>query len=561
MIGTALNCYDDLVRSYALTCIPVLMGAAMLAGCGPGGPPSLEGFGSVGATEDTGDGDGDDDPGDGDGDDDPGDGDGDPGECIERNLGSDSSIFLEAFLEPELGSDHEGMCGPNPGSDYSIAWRAPQDGLYRATLYDEFGGWLTVLRGGCEGSLENCGAFGFPTIVDFNAVAGQDYTFVVDTEFEGASGYFTFTLEPSDIPDECPWGELFDVPESVSGSTTGAGSSFSSSCGGEQAPDRAWVFYPPFTGTYRIDTHGSDYDTLLHVFDGYCGGGLVSCVDDSVEGVTSELDVVLLAGSIYTIVVDGWGSSAGDYQLDIELIDGGSLCDDVDVLESIAPTETWWTSTESTGDVFAQCSFASLERRHLWYAPADGIYIASLDNGFSGSVSVSLDGCAGSDFLCGGDTLEFFAFAGQEIVFISEWEPGPLNEMNLQVVPAEVEGCGEELPSEAPLVVEGTTNGSGNQHDGSCSENPVPEVEYWWTAPSSGTYRFTTQGSSYDTMLYIREGGCEGSELGCNDDTFDGQQVFLWSTLTLELVAGQTISLFVDGYSASGSYQLSIDKL
>ncbi|MCA9686954.1 MAG: hypothetical protein KC457_32610, partial [Myxococcales bacterium] len=35
----------------------------------------------------------------------------------------------------------------------------------------------------------------------------------------------------------------------------------------------------------------------------------------------------------------------------------------------------------------------------------------------------------------------------------------------------------------------------------------------------------------------------------------------LWSTLVLDLQAGQTISIFVDGFNGSGSFQLAINQL
>src|SRR5262245_14605926 len=63
MIGPGPSCYDEDVRLHSLTC--VLLGMGAIAGCGPGVPPSIEGFGSIGETEDP-PGDGDGDPGDGD---------------------------------------------------------------------------------------------------------------------------------------------------------------------------------------------------------------------------------------------------------------------------------------------------------------------------------------------------------------------------------------------------------------------------------------------------------------------------------------------------------------
>lgn len=536
----------------------------MFAGCGPGGPPSLEGFGEVGETEDDpGHGDGDD-PGDGDGED-PGDGDGDePSECHEADFGNESFIYHEGYIDQSTTNDHDGFCFDTWGPDYSIAWQAPVSGSYRATLQADWLGWLEVLRGGCNGELENCAGAAFPTILDFYAVEGEDYTFVFDSDWD-AEGFFWFTLEPVAVSNECPVAELFNQQESISGTTVGAENAFWSGCGGDQAPDQGFVFYPPVTGTYRIDTFGSNYDTMLHVFDGYCGGGALACDDDTDFDTTSEIFIELSNANVYTIVVDGWGSSAGDYQLNLELVDGPSVCDNIELLESVVPTGASWSSDEDIGNIFNQCSFAAFERRHLWYAPADGLYQVSLDGGplFS-SVAALLGGCGGDGVMCqvGPEPLLFDAVEGQEVVFVSEWDGGGVGDLTLLVeAVGGMPGCGTQLPSDLPVVVQGTTSGAGNQYDGSCMVNPANEVEYWWTPPETGTYLFSTDGSAYDTMMYIRNGGCDGTELGCSDDTFDGQNVYLYSTLELELMAGQTVSIFVDGYSSSGSYQLSITQI
>jgi hypothetical protein len=552
------------VRLHSLNLPFVLGTAAMLsAGCGPEGPPNLEGFGDVGETESTpGDGDGDD-PGDGDGE--PGDGDGDePSECIEADYGSEAFINHGDYLSNELSNDHEGQCGPNPASDYSIAWRAPDSGTYRTTLSDEFGGWLTVLHGGCDGWLENCGAFGFPTIVDFEAIAGEEYTFVIDGEVPDAQGYFEFNLEPLSISNSCPSGELFNVPESIVGSTFGAENGFSSNCGGDEAPDQSFVFYAPYSGAYRIHTIGSNFDTVLHVFEGYCGNSLLGCNDDTFD-VQSEVVTQFTAGYPYTIVVDGWGGASGEYQLNLEFLDGLGVCDNIDFLDSVVPAGAGWVSEFTSIDVFQQCVFAPNERRFLWYAPDDGVYKVSQETGglFSG-LSVLLGGCAQDPVICqqGPEPIVFEAFAGQEIVFVSEWEFGPTTDISLLVEGFSVgPGCGTPIPSQVPVVVQGTTNGAGDDYWGSCASNPVSEVEYWYSAPQTGSYLISLDGSAYDTLMYVRDGGCDGEEIACNDDTFDGQQVYLWSSVPIDLVAGQTISIFVDGYSNSGSYQLSITEI
>ncbi|MCX8072269.1 MAG: hypothetical protein N3C12_07450 [Candidatus Binatia bacterium] len=77
-----------------------------------------------------------------------------------------------------------------------------------------------------------------------------------------------------------------------------------------------------------------------------------------------------------------------------------------------------------------------------------------------------------------------------------------------------------------------------------------------YTAPFSGTFEFSTEGSEFDTLLAVRLGTCSGVELRCNDDVVGGSSVA--SRLRVDLAIGQTVVLVVAGKdSASGRFVLS----
>ena len=71
-------------------------------------------------------------------------------------------------------------------------------------------------------------------------------------------------------------------------------------------------------------------------------------------------------------------------------------------------------------------------------------------------------------------------------------------------------------------------------------------IWYFWTAPSNGTFALSTQGSSYDTLLGAYTGTTVGalSTLAANDDSGGG----LWSAVTVNVTAGTTIKIAIDGY-------------
>ena len=111
------------------------------------------------------------------------------------------------------------------------------------------------------------------------------------------------------------------IGEVATGSTTGAASTYSPSCGSSyyEASDVAFFWYPPVTGPYVIDTDGSAFDTVLAVYESDCWTELY-CNDDDPDSATttSALEGHFSSGSSYVIVVDGYGDySTGTYVLNI----------------------------------------------------------------------------------------------------------------------------------------------------------------------------------------------------------------------------------------------------
>lgn len=81
-----------------------------------------------------------------------------------------------------------------------------------------------------------------------------------------------------------------------------------------------------------------------------------------------------------------------------------------------------------------------------------------------------------------------------------------------------------------------------------------PEHTFEWTPAVSGPATIELCGSSFDTVLYIRAGGCTGSQLTCNDDACGAQ-----SRITPSVTAGQPYTIVVDGYGgANGPFVLTV---
>jgi hypothetical protein len=92
---------------------------------------------------------------------------------------------------------------------------------------------------------------------------------------------------------------------------------------------------------------------------------------------------------------------------------------------------------------------------------------------------------------------------------------------------------------------------------GSCGGDSANDASFAWTAPEAGRYAFTTRGSDRDTVLYVREGDCDGPELACNDDSGS-----VSSALALELAAGAQVTAVVDAFDerSAGAFLLNVER-
>ena len=105
-----------------------------------------------------------------------------------------------------------------------------------------------------------------------------------------------------------------------------------------------------------------------------------------------------------------------------------------------------------------------------------------------------------------------------------------------------------------PVSVFGTNQGMGDDFTPTCAAPMTSQdVAFQFTAPISTTYEMNTFGSTFDTILTVQT-SCAGGIRACNDDALG-----LSSRVFVELVAGQTVLVVVDGHDALGDFALHID--
>ena len=118
------------------------------------------------------------------------------------------------------------------------------------------------------------------------------------------------------------------------------------------------------------------------------------------------------------------------------------------------------------------------------------------------------------------------------------------------------EDLGSSLGS---TIASGSTTGQGDELAGSCGGEGSPDVTFSWVAPAEDRYTFDLTGSdrNFDTVLYVLDEGCLGTEMACNDDASDVQ-----SAAQVDLVAGQRVTVVVDGVRGNhGGFELNVEPL
>ena len=364
----------------------------------------------------------------------------------------------------------------------------------------------------------------------------------------------------------------------ATGTTVGAVNDFAtSSCGGGGgSEDMAFFWTAPRDGSYAFDTNGSGYDTALFVLAGNdCMGAELGCNDDGGATSRSNLNLTLTAGTTVTVVVDGYsgfGTSEGTFELNIteaptaetglcgDMLDndrdGDTDCADSDCSADAACTETGAECADmidNDGDGDIDCADSDC-----------GTEPACTETGAECSDMIDNDGdmdidCADSDCATDPACTETGAECGDMLDNDGDGDIDCADRDCIRDAGGLCDNCptADLMGAVGMGVTMGTTVGELDSRQGSCdSGTSGPDVGYTFTAPMTGEYIIDTNGSGYDTLIFVRNASCLGLELDCDDDGGTSLQ----SLVTIPLAMGQTVVIVVDGYSptTSGTFVLNI---
>ncbi|HLP84854.1 MAG TPA: hypothetical protein VK157_10945, partial [Phycisphaerales bacterium] len=181
---------------------------------------------------------------------------------------------------------------------------------------------------------------------------------------------------------------------------------------GATKTDRWFSFTPAADGNYRFETCGSNYDTIITLFDG-CNGGEVACNDNYTTGPATGCNsnrsriasAALTAGQTYklrlTTASASFISSTSLMNLSISVAPPAAVNDNCSSASTAILGVNPFDLTEATNDFAASCNTAL--SRDVWFVysqPNNGQIKLSTCGGTLNTVLSIIDTCNGFELGC-----------------------------------------------------------------------------------------------------------------------------------------------------------------
>ncbi|MEM6926022.1 MAG: hypothetical protein AAF602_03760 [Myxococcota bacterium] len=421
---------------------------------------------------------------------------------------------------------------------------------------------------------------------DTDVPRAEDCTNGLDDDGDGDSDCF----DPDCAADLacCPV-ELLAGVGTVNDNVLGLGSLTDPSCGGVGGPEITFAFTPQASGIYRLETLGSDFDTVLTVLDS-CAGAELACDDDSL-GLQSRVELPLTGGVTYVVSVDARSRAtpllSGDVALTVTPVlpeacgDGVDNdldleidCFDTDCLADPACLETCGDGLDNDLDGDPDCFDVDCVGHPACGPEACG---DNVDNDADGDTDCADFDCATSPScvveICndGGDNdfdgvadCADFDCLGDPACGAEVCDDGYDNDGDGFADCLDRSSCGTDpacCPGTAlfgPGSVLGSVSPNRNVNDASCDAAIAtgPDASFAFTPVVSGPYAFVVD-ADFDHAVSVRD-SCGGAELACDFGPETGV-----SSVVVNLVANTPYVVHVDAFSdltplQSGLFQLDI---
>ena len=496
-------------------------------------------------------------------------------------------VAFDSLGRPNLES---GSCGGR-GGEVAIAYTAPANGLLTVTTvgFAEYDTLLHARSGICVDPASelacNDDTGGLQSTLEFEVTAGELIYVFADGFDASGSGEMLFTLrEIVGLGDECdPEGlenlcsgalaceddgegtfvctgapGTCDVPNilaelavfdaetntwTVDGTTEEREDRYNATCASSaRSGDQVYSFTPPTAGVVTAEltspAGAEGYDTALYArADCADAGSQIVCNDDAGSTRRSLITFDVLGGEEVFLFVDGFGATAtGPYTLAVTLEARAGLGESCVELECAGELVCFEDTCEEVVEV---ATGETCNEITTFCAEGDVCFEGECE-----TIVTAADGesCNGVSIVCDGT-----------LACIDGTCADPGGTCELPTVLAEAATYDEATNA---WTYEGSTEGRENTQEASCASSArSPDQVFEFEAIFDGTLDIELTSpdgaAGYDTALHVRADACADAEaeLACNDDAGGTRRSFL----SIDMVAGTTYFIVVDGWSTTNS--------
>ena len=460
-------------------------------------------------------------------------------------------------------------------------WTAPSSGSWQvSTTGSNFDTLLGIYTGSSVTGLtavasdDNSGGSSTSRAV-FTAVEGTIYHIAVDGYLGNIGSIHLSVTTP--LPP--PANDLFASATSL---TSGPASAMGSNAGASKEsgePNHAgnaggasvwWSWTAPSSGSWRVSTAGSNFDTTLCIYTGTSVEALTAVANDdnSGGGGTSRTDFAAVAGTTYRIAVDGYNGITGiialtvavataapannDFADGITLSGGAATTTGSNVgadHESGEPSHdgnpggasVWWRWTPAASGSWSINTTGSAIDTVLGVytgASVDALTLVDSDDdsGGNGTSRVTITAVAGTVY-----HITVDGYNGEEgalSLAVAEIAGPPVNDLFANRIV--LVGSSASSSVDSALATEEPDE---PDHHGRLGGRSA----WWsWTATASASVSITTDGSAFDTVMAVYTGSSVGALtlITSDDDAGEGSA----SAVSFTTVTGTTYHIAVDGY-------------
>jgi subtilase family serine protease len=417
-----------------------------------------------------------------------------------------------------------------------------------STCGSEFDTAVQVYSNGCAGLTEiacNDDSCGSQSSLNFVGTGGTTYhIFAAGVRNEFGLLRIRAIYNPSN--DRCADAIALENFSTFTISTVGATSvgDPGSICGQTVAQGAWYSFTPLSNGTVTVSTCGSDFDTVLQVYNGNCAALTPMVCNDDGCGFQSSATFTATGGTTYRIFAGGKNGANGALRMFASYVPSNDLCADaITLTEGVTHTASALGAT-SAGEAKTACN--RVVGHGVWYrftpSASGTINVNTCGSDYDTVLEIYTGSCASltavacNDDGCGvQSTTDFAATAGVNYLIFA----GGFADFSgtLRIVAGGTGGGGTVTPpsndlcaSAAPLTngvtvtVNTATATSTGDPTPTCGTDPGKGVWFTFVPTVNGNLTISTCGSDFDTVLQVYTGSCGAlTEVNCNNDSCGAQ--------------------------------------